>query len=294
MLLRHGAIWTPDLSTLDATRRILYKLEPDLLVELLGQLQARETGEGALRKLLRVRQLRQFVAFCERRLERFRGHGSADQQLARSDHATPARMLTKNDRWRVYDAVRSKPIAKVARRYSMPAVHLLRACKELEVPTPLRGYWARRRRANPCHAAHGSRLSGVVAIAARPRQRGPLWMAFTAIVTPVGPLPETVAFCVQHLSLGGPSLPIPGGSQLNSRHMGRGTKRGTAMQLAIGPLGNWPVIAVPPSTIVHGRLARPENSHIWRHLRLCRRLRRPALSAGRAARRRAEWGRRGA
>lgn len=149
VLLGHGAIWTPDLSTLDATRRILYRLEPDMLVELLGQLRARETGEAALRELLRVRQLRRFVAFCERRLERYRSHESADQQLARSDHATPPRTFTKDDRWRVYDAVWSKPIAKVARRFGMSAIDLLRACKELEVPTPPRGYWARKKAGEP-------------------------------------------------------------------------------------------------------------------------------------------------
>ena len=33
-----------------------------------------------------------------------------------------------------FDAVWSKPIAKVARRYGMPAVELRRACKELEIP----------------------------------------------------------------------------------------------------------------------------------------------------------------
>jgi hypothetical protein len=98
VLLRHGAIWTPDLSTLDATRRILYKLEPDLLVELLGQLRARENGEAALRELLRVRQLRQFLAFCERRLERFRGPQSTDQQLARNDRPSRSPTLTKDDR----------------------------------------------------------------------------------------------------------------------------------------------------------------------------------------------------
>lgn len=145
VLLRHGAVWTPDLSTLNATRRILYKLEPDLLVELLSQLRARQTGEVALRELLRVRQLRQFLTFCEWRIERSRGHESTDQQLARSDRATPPRTFTKDDRWRVYDAVWSKPIAKVARRFGTSATDLFRACKELEIPTPPRGYWARKK-----------------------------------------------------------------------------------------------------------------------------------------------------
>jgi hypothetical protein len=149
VLLRHHAIWTPDLSTLDAARRILYRLEPDLLVELLGQLRARQTGEAALRELLRVRQLRQFLAFCERRLERFRGGESADQQLARNDRPTRSRTLTKDDRWRVYSAVWSEPLAKVARRFGMSAVDLLRACRELEIPTPPRGYWTRKMAGEP-------------------------------------------------------------------------------------------------------------------------------------------------
>ena len=149
VLLRHGAVWTPDLSTLDATRRILYRLEPDLLVELLGQLRARETGEAALRELLRVRQLRQFLTFCERRFERFGAPQSADQQLARNDRPTRPRTLTKDDRWRVYDAVWSKPVARVARRFGMSAVDLLRACRELEIPTPPRGYWAKKKAGEP-------------------------------------------------------------------------------------------------------------------------------------------------
>jgi hypothetical protein len=149
VLLRHGAIWTPDLSTLDAVRRILYRLEPDLVVELLGQLRARETGEAVLRELLRVRRLRQFLALCERRLERFRGRQSADEQPARNDRPTRSRTLTKDDRWRVYDAVWSKPVAKVGRRFGMSAVDLLRACRELEIPTPPRGYWTRKKAGEP-------------------------------------------------------------------------------------------------------------------------------------------------
>ena len=150
VLLRHGAVWTPDVSTLDATRRILYKLAPDLLVELLGQLRARESGEAALRELLRVRQLRQHLAFCERRLARPGGSQNASQHsAAKPSPATPRRMLTRDDRWRVFDGVWSKPIAKVARRYGMPAVELLQACKELEIPMPPRGYWTKKKAGQP-------------------------------------------------------------------------------------------------------------------------------------------------
>lgn len=55
------------------------------------------------------------------------------------------------------------------------------------------------------------------------------------------------------------------------------------MQLAIGPLADLAISTVPRWTIIRACQARPENSHIWRHLRLCRRLCRPARFAGRAA-----------
>jgi ankyrin repeat protein len=149
VLLRHGAVWTPDPSKLDATRRILYKLEPDLLVELMAQLRAREAGEGTLRILLRVRQLRQFLAFCERRLARPTDACKTAQTSKPTPQETPRRRLTHDDRWRVFDAMWSKPMAKVARRYRMPAVDLRQACKELEIPLPPRGYWSKKKAGEP-------------------------------------------------------------------------------------------------------------------------------------------------
>jgi hypothetical protein len=134
--------WTP--------RRVLYKLEPDMLVELLGQLRARENGDPALGELLRVRQPRQYLVFCERRLARLGPRHNAGQHGAtKTSGVTPRRTLTRDDRWRVFDAVWSKPIAKVARRYGMAAVGLLQACKELEIPRPSRGYWAKKKSGQP-------------------------------------------------------------------------------------------------------------------------------------------------
>jgi hypothetical protein len=43
----------------------------------------------------------------------------------------------------------SKPMAKVARRYGMAAVDLLQTCKELEIPLPPRGYWAKKKAGDP-------------------------------------------------------------------------------------------------------------------------------------------------
>jgi hypothetical protein len=58
-------------------------------------------------------------------------------------------MLTRDDRWRIFDGVWSKPIARVARRYGMPAVELIQACKELEIPMPPRGYWTKKKAGQP-------------------------------------------------------------------------------------------------------------------------------------------------
>ena len=67
---QRGAMWKPDPSTLNATRRILYRLEPDVTVELLARLLSQPNGEDAVRELLRVPRMRQHVASCERELSR--------------------------------------------------------------------------------------------------------------------------------------------------------------------------------------------------------------------------------
>ena len=45
LLLGRGAMWTPDASTLNKTRRILYRLEPEVTVELIGRLLKNPKGE---------------------------------------------------------------------------------------------------------------------------------------------------------------------------------------------------------------------------------------------------------
>ena len=50
LLVQRGAIWTPEPSTLNDTRRILYRIEPEVTVELIGHLLKQETGrEGRSR-----------------------------------------------------------------------------------------------------------------------------------------------------------------------------------------------------------------------------------------------------
>jgi hypothetical protein len=150
VLLQHGAVWTPDMSTLNKTRRILYKLEPKMFVDLVDRLRSRESGQVTVRELLRVAQMRRHLAFCQRRLA---AHAVEPRRTQRSNSNTssmPSRLiLTRDDRWSLFDAVWSKPTAKVARRYGIPAAELVKVCKELEIPMPPRGYWVKKRADQP-------------------------------------------------------------------------------------------------------------------------------------------------
>ena len=55
-----------------------------------------------------------------------------------------AYVLAQYDRERLYEEVWSEPTQKVARRYGISDVALSKVCKQLQVPKPPRGYWARR------------------------------------------------------------------------------------------------------------------------------------------------------
>lgn len=144
LLLKHGAMWKPQPSTLNDTRRILYRIEPEVTVELIGLLLNHENGEDSIRELLRVPRMRQHLASCEGQLSRL---GIMLDGCRRSDvRATPAPspyVLAQYDRERLYEEVWSEPTQKVARRYGISDVMLSRICRQLEVPKPPRGYWAK-------------------------------------------------------------------------------------------------------------------------------------------------------
>src|SRR5258705_3367150 len=65
LLVQRGAMWKPDPSTLNATRRILYRLEPDVTVELLGRLLTQPNGEDAAPPLPPAPPTKQHVASCD-------------------------------------------------------------------------------------------------------------------------------------------------------------------------------------------------------------------------------------
>ena len=150
LLLKYGAMWRPEPSTLNATRRTLYRIEPEVTVELIGLLLNHEKGEDAIRELLRVPRMRQHVASCERQLLRL---GITVDGRRRSEvRTTPAPspyVLAQYDRERLYEEVWSEPTQKVARRYGISDVALSKVCRQLQIPKPPRGYWAKKTAGRP-------------------------------------------------------------------------------------------------------------------------------------------------
>ena len=150
LLVERGARWTPERSSLNSIRRILYKVDADVTVELIKLLLQQNDGEGAARELLRVPRMRQHVASHDRELSRL---GVMLNRRERSpDNATPAPstyMLGTYDRGRLYKEVWSEPTQTVARKYGISDVALSKVCRQLHIPKPPRGYWAKKDAGKP-------------------------------------------------------------------------------------------------------------------------------------------------
>jgi hypothetical protein len=139
-----------ELSTLHKTRRILYRTEPEVTVTLIGMLLSHVKGQDAVRELLRVPQMRQHLASCAGRLSEL---GITLDGRCRSEISTaPAPssyVVAHYDRERLYEEVWSEPTREVARRYGISDVALSKACKQLQIPKPPRGYWAKKHNGRP-------------------------------------------------------------------------------------------------------------------------------------------------
>jgi ankyrin repeat protein len=145
LLLQHGAIWKPQPSTLNDTRRILYRLEPEVTVELVSHLLETANGESGVRELLRVPRMRQHLASCASQLSRLGltldGKRRSSPPVAQPPSAPAS---TQYDRERLFEDVWSEPIKDVGRKYGMSEAALSTLCTKLEIPTPPKGHWARK------------------------------------------------------------------------------------------------------------------------------------------------------
>jgi hypothetical protein len=127
---------------LNATRRVLYRIEPEVTVELVGQLLKTANGEDGVRELLRVPRMQQHLAPCERQLS---GLGMT-LDGRRRPHSQPAQEPLSDeprqyDRDRLYEEVWSEPAKDVCRKYGIAEAKLFSLCRTLEIPAPSRGHW---------------------------------------------------------------------------------------------------------------------------------------------------------
>jgi len=147
LLLQHGAIWKPQPSTLNDTRRILYRLEPEVTMELVAQVLKTANGESGVRELLRVPRMRQHLASCASQLSRLGltldGQRRSTHQAAQPASA-PASEPAQYDRERLFEDVWSEPMKDVGCKYGLSEAALSTLCTKLEIPTPPKGHWARK------------------------------------------------------------------------------------------------------------------------------------------------------
>jgi ankyrin repeat protein len=153
LLVDHGALWRPDPSTLNDVRRILYKIEPDLTVELVGLLTAHTACDAAfLHELLRTPRMQEHLASCEREMARLGltldGRRKSEVKDRRPPRPSPY-VLANYNREKLYREVWAEPTQKVAARYGISDVALAKACRQLRIPKPPRGYWAKKEAGRP-------------------------------------------------------------------------------------------------------------------------------------------------
>jgi hypothetical protein len=153
LLVDHGAVWRPDSSSMNDGRKVLYKIEPQVTVELVGLLMNHKACDDALvHQFLRPPRMQQHLAGCERQMARFGltldGRRKAEVKQARVQRPS-AYVLASYDRGKLYKEVWTEPTQRVAARYGISDVALAKACRQLHIPKPPRGYWAKKAAGQP-------------------------------------------------------------------------------------------------------------------------------------------------
>jgi hypothetical protein len=263
-----------------------------------------------------VRQMRQHLEFCERRLARLAASGDSKQQpAAKSSVATRRRILTGDDRWGSLMPSGRSRLRRSHADTACPPLNCCRPARNSRSQCLREGSGRRRRLDTRCLAApdsprsrdaSGRRFSRLSTDPPRRRRDGDMarirveWEAQRRIQN-VSPKPKswrpiwTYSVPADGRAARGETVLrvlFPCSPWLPSLKVGREEGgRGTGpMPLAIGPLDH---LSGDDGVATDDRprggvpLVKPHSCH---YLRRCPRLRRPARSAGRAAGRREEWG----
>jgi ankyrin repeat protein len=152
VLIEHGARWKPG-HRLNDVRRILYKLEPDVTIELVDRLRKHQACDDEdVRSLLQTPRMQEHLRSEEQRLWRLGltlDGRIRTKELVAKDAPPSLQLLARFDRERLYQEVWSEAAQKVAARYKISGVMLGKVCRQLNVPKPPRGYWAKRAAGKP-------------------------------------------------------------------------------------------------------------------------------------------------
>lgn len=165
LLLEHGAVWKPG-ESLKEIRRALYRLQPAVIVELVGLLLKHHAcDEGTTHDLLRTPRMRKHMKGCEDELSRLGltvdGRRRPQSHEVKPSSTSPGRakarswlppspyLLHKYDREQLYEELWAEPTRTVAARYGITDVGLAKVCHQLRVPKPPRGYWAKKAAGRP-------------------------------------------------------------------------------------------------------------------------------------------------
>src|SRR5450759_3391229 len=110
LLLQHGAMWQPAPYTLNATRRILYRIAPEVTLERIGLLLKNSNGEAGVQELLRVPRMRQHVAGCQQQLSRLglTLDGRRVAAVLKGMPPEPAPWMLRFDRQNLYEEIWSE------------------------------------------------------------------------------------------------------------------------------------------------------------------------------------------
>ena len=136
-VLKCGVRWEEtNPERLTGIRRSLLKLRDYDLQTLVSRLRRPEfCAPETYHELIRTARIR----------ERLLSMGLLKKPVSERDKARNeiARLMTRYDRAALYDQLWSRPALEVAKGYGISGVRLGKVCRQLHVPVPPRGYWAR-------------------------------------------------------------------------------------------------------------------------------------------------------
>jgi hypothetical protein len=153
-LVKHKARWVPDDNgSINDLRRILFKCDPEVTIELLAILKSNNAcSDVTIRRLLSTPRMKSHIKNQEIHLNRVglnsifrsKSYDGLKNDKSQKESRVPYGLLQKYSRETLYDEAWDKPMKVLCLKYGISDVALAKVCKKLLVPLPGRGYWAKK------------------------------------------------------------------------------------------------------------------------------------------------------